>query len=447
MRTCTVLVSVFLVAGCTAEVLDDELGDEADGPIEPDPEPDDPDEPEAKLAAQMNCTFVPKVIVYSPGFNSLLPEIAAQQDAVGATCAQYYFMLPAVQEPATCVDTDGDGTDDCLKIRARTAAAVPLRARSPHGNFHAMAEFHWHHWAAWIARSPGTRSWAGAGRAFRRDMADAGFDVAAGDLWSINELHSGLRRDEPGARANFIAAVTALHAGDPDYVSPATGLRAGARRGVVFAIGLNQTSTNLSVYKENVRNWLRDAAFWNAMKAHVLYFAQEVYPSPATVCAPGTRAQRAASVNAFAEHFARIAFAADGTSADAATAAARSYFDKAYVPLLGGVWPSPIYGDTEDLSAAQMMHFISTQVYATRLWAANHPYPDARIGIAWRMDSTPEANKQVSARAASSILNAYSDRGSSAARACSPDGADTWCKCSVSGATFNPSWSQAFSSW
>src|SRR5688572_1187439 len=112
------LVATTIAAGCAAADDPLDLGTEADGPITPDPESDDPDEPEARIAARMACNFVPKVIVYAPGFNSLAPEIAAQMDTVGARCAQYYFMLPAVQEPATCVDTDGDGVTDCLKLGA-----------------------------------------------------------------------------------------------------------------------------------------------------------------------------------------------------------------------------------------------------------------------------------------------------------------------------------------
>jgi hypothetical protein len=61
------------------------------------------------------------------------------------------------------------------------------------------------------------------------------------------------------------------------------------------------------------------------------------------------------------------------------------------------------------------------------------------------MDSTLDANREVTARAATAILSAYSDQGSSAARACTAD--DAACDCSVAGAAFNPSWSQAFSSW
>ena len=280
-------------------------------------------------------------------------------------------------------------------------------------------------------------------------MADAGYDVAKGDSWSINELHSGLRRNLPGARANVVEAVAALHAGDPSYVSPITGLRADARRGVVFAIGQSQEVENLGVLKANLENWLRDTAFWNAMKAHVQYFAQETYSSPSTVCEAGaTLAARAKSVNAFTMHFARLAEAADDTAAAAATAAARTYFDRAYVPLLGGVWPDPLYGNTLGLTRTQMMKFVSLQIYATRLWAANHAYPDARIGIAWRMDSTPEDNEAVTERAASALVNAYADRGSRAARACSANGADdSWCRCAVSGASINPAWAGTFASW
>lgn len=417
---------------------DEESGVDGDG-MEPEPDPD----PEIQGAETAGCSFIPKVIVYAPGYNTLPPVIAAGMEAAPALCTQYYFMLPAMQDPSTCI-----GGEDCLKLRPRPTAA-DLRAKSSRGNFHALAEFHWHHWAAWIARSPGTRTWTLAGEQFRREMADAGFDVAAGDSWSINELHSGLRRNLPGARASVVEAVAALHRGDPAYISPTTGLRAGARRGVVFAIGQSQEVENLELLEQNLANWLRDGAFWNAMKAHVQYFAQETYPSPSAVCVGGaTLAARTKAVNAFTMHFARLAQAAVGTPAQAATAAARTYFDRAYVPLLGGVWPDDLYGNTSNLTATQMMKFASLQIYATRLWAAQHPYPDARIGVAWRVDASPQDNQAVTQRVANALMHAYSDQGSRAIRACSNDGStDSWCRCSVTGAQINPAWAKPFTVW
>ncbi len=95
-----------------------------------------------------------------------------------------------------------------------------------------------------------------------------------------------------------------------------------------------------------------------------------------------------------------------------------------------------------------MEHFVSHEVYAARAWSGDHNHPDGRLGFAWaRSDDVVDADLTVLAgRLASAIHYAYDAGGGSAAGACSPSGAYTWCACEVSGASFNDGW-DTFGSW
>ena len=92
-----VVALLFAAASCIGSSIEG-LGPEDDGPIAVDPEEDDGEGSESLIIGAQGCSFVPKVIVYSPGYNSLALEIAAKMDAYQARCAQYHFMLPAVQD-------------------------------------------------------------------------------------------------------------------------------------------------------------------------------------------------------------------------------------------------------------------------------------------------------------------------------------------------------------
>ena len=79
-------------------------------------------------------------------------------------------------------------------------------------------------------------------------MAQADFDVAAGDTWAVNEFPSSVRTGVGSARANARELVRGLYDGD------------GARpaRGVVFVVGVGQPTTSVAVYQTNLQNWLAD---------------------------------------------------------------------------------------------------------------------------------------------------------------------------------------------
>ena len=120
--------------------------------------------------------------------------------------------------------------------------------------------------------------------------------------------------------------------------------------------------------------------------------------------------------------------------------------------VLNAAWQAPAGYGNMALTADQMKHFVSTQVYAARAWAGAHAYPDGRIGFSWSPHDATSAPSyatdlaSIAARLANAIHHAYDDGGGSAARACSPSGAYTWCQCSVAGAAFNDGW-DTFATW
>ncbi len=353
------------------------------------------------------------MIVYAAsGWNALSDGFRAD----ASPCADYYVSIPAV--------ADARG----LKTMPRAGEAPRMRARG--GRFHALAEFHWGSWAMTTGMT-----WLAKGQEFRRRMTAAGYDVASGDGWALNELPSNARTDATLQRA-IRDVVRGLHDG-PDGAAPS--------HGVVFVIGTSSANANPgAVLKPEWETWLARADFWADMSRYVRWWGQEAYASPAQVCVASARVgERATSLNEFTMYPARLASAGPSS-----VAAARSYLGRAYVPVLTAVWQSAgPYGDTR-VPIATMQHFVSTSVYATRAWALAHPYADGRVGLAWdRQDTvTDAALAPLVDRTAAAIAGAYGPTGT-ASRACSPSGAFTWCQCEVAGAAFNPRFGAAFDTW
>ena len=86
------------------------------------------------------------------------------------------------------------------KTQPRADQAWRIRALGP--AFHALAEINVTGWTAWVATTGS--SWYAAGVEARRRMAAAGYDVAAGDTWALNELSSAVRQGT-AARARTCA--------------------------------------------------------------------------------------------------------------------------------------------------------------------------------------------------------------------------------------------------
>jgi hypothetical protein len=354
-----------------------------------------------------DCPSDAEVVIYTQGDWNVLADAL---EADPSYCADYFVTIPATSSDKTTPRSSGE--------------PEAMRARGSH--FHAVAEFHWSTWSG----EPGT--WYDKGVEFRQRMEDAGYDVNRGDTWAISELPSTVRSDV-SVRSDALEAMRGLHDG-PSSTAPT--------EGIVYVVGLGEETTDFSVY---VEDWISDSSFWSTTDLYVRFWSQEVYADPDATCVSGASvADVSASLNSFLEHFARHA---ELGPSDAATA--QSYLGQAYVPLMNAVWydDSGGYGNTMvDLDT--MKSFVSHQVYAARSWSDSHDYPDGRLGFAWaRSDGVSDTDlADLAARMASAIHYAYDEGGGSAAGACSPSGAYTWCACEVSGAAFNTGWS-TFESW
>jgi hypothetical protein len=139
-----------------------------------------------------------------------------------------------------------------------------------------MAEIHFATWTRWV-ESTGS-SWHQAGLTARARMAEAGYSVALGDTWALNELTSAVRRGEGNARANIREFVRGLYEGDGSRPT----------RGAALVIGFGQRTGDVSVYQDTLQNWLSDTAFWTDMAAYVSDWSQEVYGDLRSHAVPGT---------------------------------------------------------------------------------------------------------------------------------------------------------------
>ena len=197
-------------------------------------------------ALRRNCRFHAEVSLYTDSdWNRLAQNLAAQ----ASHCADYYISIPALT---------------ANKTMPRPDQAWRIRALGP--RFHAMAEAHLTAWQTWVITNG--RTWTEAGQEFRRRMAAAGYDVAGGDLWAMNEVPSQVRQNAGQARRNLLDFLRGLYEGDAST---------GTAKGLVFVVGLGQRTQNLSVYLGNMRGWLSDAPFWVEADAYVRFWAQETY--------------------------------------------------------------------------------------------------------------------------------------------------------------------------
>jgi hypothetical protein len=98
-------------------------------------------------------------------------------------------------------------------------------------------------------------------------MAAAGFDISAGDTWTVNEFSSAVRTGAGSARQNVRDLVRGLYDGDGSAPT----------KGIVFVVGTGQNSLSFPQYKANLESWLQDAGFWTDMTSYVSDFFQETY--------------------------------------------------------------------------------------------------------------------------------------------------------------------------
>jgi hypothetical protein len=351
-------------------------------------------------------------------------RLATKLAASASPCAQYYVSVP----PLT-----GD------KTRPRPGQASRIRALG--STFHALAEIHWTSWQRWVA-STGS-SWYQAGVEARRRMAAAGYDVALGDSWALNELSSAVRRGDGAARADAKELVRGLY--DAGGELPAA-------RGVVFMVGVGQNTPDLSTYKARQQEWLQDAAFWTDLSGWVSDWSLEVYGDVRAYAAPGAPLQgRRDALVDYLQHQTLLANAGGDL-----TAAARSFLTGAASPLASAAWQwESLYGWTL-VPFDLMQRYVSSQVYALRNHSTTSGLTQDHWGFAWAPRNalgvtSPEFSAQTGAvldRLAAAIRDSGSNGNPSdpGSGACGPPGQPAWCSGDLAGAAISDRW-RGFRTW
>lgn len=342
----------------------------------------------------------------------------AQNDS---PCAQYYVSIPPL-------------TSDKTQPRPNQAALV--RALAP--NMHALAEISYSAWSKWVQAN--NSDWFTAGVTARQRMATAGYDVAAGDTWAMNEASSAVRKNTGSARTNLTEFLRGLEDGGGN---PA--------KGVVFVVGVNQPGDQ-TAYRITMQGWLQDSTFWNTVGQYVSDWLQEDYGDMRNYAVAGTSPQqRRDALIQYLGH--PMALANAGAEA---SAAARAFLVSSYGPLANAAWA---YTSSYGWTAApfnQMQDFVSAQAYAARALDAEAGLPSDRFGFGWAPVNTLGLTNSVFASQTGQILDrlgqAIRDSGETVdpndpgIGACGPAGQDIWCQTVIPGAAFTTQWA-AFSTW
>ena len=350
-------------------------------------------------------------------------RLATKLAAGASPCAQYSVSVPPVVAD---------------KTKPRPDQAWRIRALGP--NVHALAEIHFTAWQKWVT-STGS-GWYQAGVEARRRMASAGYDVAAGDTWALNEVSSAVRRGDGNGRANVRELLRGLY--DAAGEGPPT-------RGVVFVVGIGQRVPEVATYKARTQEWLQDSAFWVDMNAYVSDWSQEVYGDVRSYAAPGAPlANRRDALVEFLRHQDLLA-AAGG----AASGTANAFFSNAGSAVANAAWQwGSAYGWTM-VDQTLMQQYVSSQVYALRNHGARAGRATDRFGFAWAPKNSEalapnDFTRQTAAvidRLAAAIRDSATDTPSDPGiAACGAAAQGTWCAGDLSGATLTDNW-RAFRTW
>ena len=282
-------------------------------------------------------------------------ELATKLAAAASPCAEYYVSVPPLVADKTTFRRD---------------QAWRIRALGP--NFHAMAEIHFATWTRWV-QSTGN-SWHAAGVTARERMAAAGYDVALGDTWALNELTSAVRRGDGNARTNIREFLRGLYEGDGSRPT----------RGAALVIGFGQRTADVSAYQNTLQGWLSDTAFWTDMATYVSDWSQEVYGDLRSHAVSGSDvAVRREYLNDYLQH--KLVLAGAGP---AEIEPARAYLREAYSPLANGAWPRETAWGWTMVPFEQMAAYVSAQVDAMRSFSVSAGQARDHWGFAWAPRNT-----------------------------------------------------------
>ena len=135
------------------------------------------EQPRPQASSTAECRPLRAVFYAATDWRRLATRLAANP----SPCAHYSISVPPLAAD---------------KTQLRAGEAAWIRALGP--AFHALAEINVTGWTSWVGSNGG--SWYGAGVEARRRMAAAGFDVAAGDTWVVNEFSCGTAGHRQRAR-------------------------------------------------------------------------------------------------------------------------------------------------------------------------------------------------------------------------------------------------------
>ena len=363
-------------------------------------------------------------------FSPARADACRHVDAVFYTTDSVRLAQRLHANPSACADYYISVTPSGDLITPRAIAAT-IRSNGP--QFHAMTEVRPDAWATWVAANG--KTWFDAGVEARARMVTAGYDVASGDTWAINELKSNVLTDQGTSRADFREFLRGLYTGNG---TPSQGL--------VFVADPLQITSDLTQYKQQLQDFFGDSAFWNDMSQYVRFWGQETYADARLWGVAGSdQATRRDYLNDYLQHALSLGEAGPGS-----VAAARAFLEHAYTPVANAAWPQVPndaagtgFGYT-NVTAPVMEAFIASQVDALRTRsAASSTAGGDRFGFAWVPKATagvpPAATFiEILDRLAAAIHNSDADpAGACASSAC--DGA-------VDGAYFSDAW-KAFAAW
>ena len=360
--------------------------------------------PRAQAAEAADCLPL-RAVFYAP---SDWLRLATKLAASASPCAQYLISVPPLAAD---------------KTQLRSDQAWRIRALGP--AFHALAEINVTGWTSWVASTGG--SWQEAGVEARRRMAAAGYDVAAGDTWVLNELSSAVRQGVGSARANMRAFLKGLYEGDG--VVPTA-------RGAVFVAGIGQGTADLSLYQARLQDWYEDQGFWSDLRLYVSDWSQELYGDVRNYAVSGaSREARRDSLNEYLQHQISL-----GSVAPESAAAARDFLNATYSPLANAAWQYDASFGWTNVPVELMQDYVSAQTYAMRS-AGN-----SRLGFAWSPHNftglpAGDFNAQTDALLGR-LAAAITDSAQAPEAACGA----TWCVASLDGATATTAW-RTFSAW
>ena len=311
--------------------------------------------------ADVDCRQT-KAVFYTTDTMNLARALGANK----SDCADYYVSI----SPVTAAPNAG-------MPRGRPALAV---VQAQGDQFHALAELQ----PKLVSATAASIGWHATGVMLHDAMLAAGYKPERGDTWIVNEVGSpsdstvntDVFNGVAGARQNFRDFVRGLYTGSGGPVLP----------GMVFAADAAQLAPDVADYAQKLASWYADTPFWEEMQRYVSVWAQETYADARAWGVAGSPLpERTAYLNDYFLHGLRVA--ADG---DDATAAARTFFAGAYIPLANGSYrrgaPNPVTGigfGFTDIGPTGMQRFISAQTYAmrssmgTRLGFAVAPINDA----------------------------------------------------------------------